>query len=276
MTKASAGGGVSRSALRYHGGKFRLGPWIIEHLPRHICYCEPYGGAMSVLLRKERSDLEVYNDLDEQVVTFFRVLRERTEELIEAIRLTPYARAEHRASYEPTDDPLERARRLYVRAWQGMGSSLRPSRTGWRYERIRSRRSSLSHQWTQVGHLREIADRMNGVQIECDEALAVIQRYDAPSTAFYVDPPYVHGTRCRDKDYNHELTDAQHAELAAQLHHVQGMVLISGYPSALYEDLYGDWRHADRVARVIDGQERVERLWISPHAERRTRQGRLF
>src|SRR5262245_50804810 len=115
----------SRAALRFYGGKWRLAPWIVAHLPPHTCYVEPFGGAASVLLRKPPSRYEVYNDLDGAVVGFFRVLRERPADLIRAIQCTPFARAEVDLACVPVPpevdavDDLERARRLYVRAWQG-------------------------------------------------------------------------------------------------------------------------------------------------------------
>ena len=121
---------LSRPALRYYDGKWRLADWILGYLPAHVCYVEPFGGAASVLLRKPPSELEVYNDLDSGVVNFFRVLRERDEgtslarctqsaqcimvvpsDLLRAIQLTPFAREEHRLSHEPCEDALERARR---------------------------------------------------------------------------------------------------------------------------------------------------------------------
>src|SRR5262245_58814798 len=108
-----------RPVLRYHGGKWRLAPWIIEHFPEHRIYVEPYGGGASVLLRKSRAFAEVYNDLDGDVVNVFRVLRDRASAaaLIRAIELTPWARDEFRLSYRPASDPVERARRTIARAF---------------------------------------------------------------------------------------------------------------------------------------------------------------
>ena len=107
-----------RPALRYHGAKWRLAPWIISCIPAaHDSYIEPFGGSAAVLLRKSRSPIEVYNDLDGDVVAFFRMLRERPDDLIRAIYWTPFAHAEQQLSRQPTDDPLERARRLYARSY---------------------------------------------------------------------------------------------------------------------------------------------------------------
>ncbi|CAB5540684.1 DNA adenine methylase [Citrobacter werkmanii] len=116
---------IKHPAIRYHGGKFRLASWIISHFPDHRCYVEPFGGAASVLLKKKQSEAEVYNDLDGDVVNLFRVLRDpvSSQALIDACALTPYSRVEFRCAYEPTDDPIEKARRLIVRATMGFGSA---------------------------------------------------------------------------------------------------------------------------------------------------------
>lgn len=107
---------VKNPALRYYGGKFRLGSWIARHLPDHVAYVEPFGGAAGVLLRKDPSELEVYNDIDGSVVNFFKVLRERPQELIRQLKRTPFARAEFDLSFKPSPDPLEEARRFFVQA----------------------------------------------------------------------------------------------------------------------------------------------------------------
>lgn len=263
---------ISRPALRYYGGKWKLADWIIGHFPPHSCYVEPFGGAASVLLQKPRSELEVYNDAGQWVVTFFRVLRERPEALLAAIEATPYSRAEFKAARRATDDPLELARRVYILAQQGRGGLMVKRSTGWRFQRDGGARSmSVCDDWQNVDHLRAIARRLRDVQIECDDALAVIARYDSPSTLFYVDPPYLPETRANKWDrmiYEAELTDADHARLAAALAEIEGMAIVSGYPSPLYERLYGGWERVQTVATVNDGEggSKVEALWINPRA----------
>ena len=118
---------VTRPPIRYHGGKFRIASWVISHFPAHECYVEPFGGGAGVLLQKTPAPFEVLNDLDGEVVNFFRVLRERPGELVRVIQLTPWSREEQRLSFEPASDPLERARRFYVRSWQTHGG---PGRSG--------------------------------------------------------------------------------------------------------------------------------------------------
>jgi len=188
---------VTRPALRYFGGKFRLAPWIIQQFPVHTCYVEPFGGAMGILLRKEPSVFEVYNDLDGEVVNFFKVLRDHPDELLRAIELTPYSREEQKLAFEPTDGlpDLERARRLYVRCWQSHGGGRTQWHTGWRYQVNNTRGRSTLVDWDQTDHLWAIVNRLKLVQIECDDAIRIIERYDRPDTLFYVDPPYLMSTR---------------------------------------------------------------------------------
>jgi len=243
-----------RPALRYHGGKWRLAPWIMSHFPSHECYVEPYGGAGSVLLQKRRSPLEVYNDLDGRVVSFFRVLREQPEELVRLIRLTPWARDEFELSYEVMkDDPVENARRLFVHSWQSIAGPTAQWRSGWRWQkRSQNLWKASAQSFTEVDYLYQVAERFRGVQIENDEALAVIGRCDAPGTLFYLDPPYLPSVRgkWRKKAYQHEMSDENHKRLAEVVQEAEGMFVISGYPSELYADLYEGWTLVKRKARV--------------------------
>lgn len=261
---------VERPALRWFGGKWRLAPWIIAHLPPHDAYVEPYGGAASVLLRKLPAKLETWNDLHGRLVNFFTVLRERPDELVRLLELTPYARQEYEQARQPHPDPLEDARRFYARCWLGrVGSGSgdhRPS--GWRYE-VRDNRSGgpVTGEFTEaIGQLHTIAGRLRHVQIEHDDALAVISRYDDPATLFYLDPTYVQSTREQSRGYAHDLTDTEHRALANALHAVRGMVVLSGYPSPLYDDLYRGWPQARHAAIADSGRLGVEVLWFNPAA----------
>ncbi len=261
---------IRRPALRYHGGKWRIAPWIISHFPPHTCYAEPYGGGCSVLLQKKPSYLEVYNDADGEVVSFFQVLRSRTAELIPAIELTPFARAELDLSYEPCEDELERARRFYIRSWQGRGGARTQWRTGWRFMKSHSRAQRSIDDWKNVDRLAFVVERLREVQIECDDALAIIQRYDAPGTLFYCDPPYLHETRGKwaGKAYMYEMTDEDHVKLHQVLDGIQGMAIVSGYSSELYEELYSGWGMVTREDRTDANTMATECLWISPNAAR--------
>ena len=258
---------VTRPALRYFGAKYRLAPWIIGHMPPHVCYCEPFGGGANVLLRKPASTYEVYNDIDGEVVNFFRVLRERTADLVQAIQLTPHSREEQRLSFEPCDDPFERARRLYVRSWQSYGGCRTQWRSGWRYSVRQSAHKAVTRSWGETDHLWPIVARLKQVQIEHDDALKVIARFDDPGTLYYCDPPYLAETRSRRwryKAYTHECDEAYHRALAERLQAVEGLVLLSGYDAPLYRELYPGWEVATMRAHTDFASQTTECLWISP------------
>lgn len=266
----------ARPVLRYHGGKWKLAPWIIAHLPPHRVYCEPYGGAASVLLRKPRSEAEVYNDLDGEVVHLFRVLRDRqlAVQLAEALRLTPFARAEFFAAYEPSDDPVERARRLVVRSYMAFGTTARrKNRTGFRAVPWRSGGATAVDDWIRYPDtLPAFVERLRGVLIENRPALEVIAQQDAADAVFYVDPPYPIGVRSavrspsdNDKAYAHNLTDDQHRDLASALRAAAGYVVVSGYACEIYDrELFADWHRVTRETTADGAIRRTEVLWLSP------------
>jgi DNA adenine methylase len=268
---------MNRPALRYHGGKWKLAPWIIQQFPPHTCYVEPFGGGANVLLRKQPAFIEVYNDLNGLAVNFFRVLRERPDDFMRLIELTPYSRQEFTEAQEPTDDPLEQARRFFVWSWQGRGRAGVKEPGGWRFMSRDTRGRTPVHDWVNNHHLWEIVQRLRMVQIENADALTVIARYDGPDTLHYIDPPYVQdtrGTRWARAAYACEYSDEQHRELAHLLHEVIGTVVLSGYPSTLYDELYSDWRKIEKPGQKDNAPRRdtTECLWIS----RETNQRALF
>lgn len=259
---------VARPLLRWHGGKWMLAPWVIQHFPPHRVYVEPFGGAASVLLRKPRSYAEVYNDLDDDAVTLFRVLRsERANELIEALRLTPFARSEFMQAYESADDDVERARRLVIRSFQGFGSNACHRLSGFRANSNRSG-TTPAHDWANhADALPAIVERLRGVAIETRDAQAVMAAHDGAQTLHYVDPPYLPETRDAGGDYAHEMTLADHEKLLAFLRTMTGAVVLSGYPSALYDDALAGWTRIERRALADGARARTEVLWINRSRE---------
>lgn len=271
---------ITRPALRYLGGKWRLAPWIVKHFPPHRLYVEPFGGAASVLLRKAPSYAEVYNDLDGDVVNLFQVLRQPgpAARLVELVALTPFAREEFVASYELSADPVERARRLLVRSFMGHGANAAniARNTGWRGNTDR-RSTTPSLDWSRYPEpLSAIAARFqSGVQIESRPALDVVAHYDRPDALIYADPPYMHETRSPRKNgnglqcaYPVEMTDADHGSLLEALCRAKSMVVLSGYRTALY-DFWLDgagWRRVERPSFADGARPRVECLWLNPAA----------
>lgn len=266
----------TRPVLRYHGGKWRFAPNIISFFPPHRVYVEPYGGAASVLLRKPRCYAEVYNDLNADVVSLFRILRdpEQAGELARLCALTPYGRQEFDQAYEPSTCPLELARRFLVRSFMGFGTSgSRSTKTGFRARPFRSGCDATGvHDWTTYPKsLAVVSERLLKVLIECRPALDVIKAHDGPETLFYLDPPYVASTRTSLKrgnsPYAFEMSDEDHRELAGTIRSLEGMAVISGYNSPLYRELYADWRMVSWDVPVqghTGSVERTECLWLSP------------
>lgn len=262
---------VTRPALRYHGAKFRLADWVMQFFPAHTCYVEPFGGAAGVLLQKPRAYAEVYNDLDGNVVNFFRVLRDpvQRQQLVEACVLTPYARDEFELSWEPTDEPIERARRLCVRAQMGFGSAgATKGVTGFRVDTKREYGTAQALWQLYPAAIAAAGERMSGVLIENRDAVEVMRQHDAPTTLHFVDPPYMHETRVAgNRTYAHELTNDQHAQLLAGLLELDGFVVLSGYQSTLYGDMLASWEKHSTSARISAGRgtgTREECVWLNP------------
>jgi DNA adenine methylase len=261
---------VTAPPFAYFGGKTTLASRIVELLPAHGHYVEPYAGSLAVLLAKPRSAMETVNDLDGYLMTFWRVLRDRTEELVRVCTLTPHARGEHAIARQLDNhedlDELEIARRVWVGLTQGRSGTLR--HTGWRYFRDRAG-SSIGMPGYLVGYIDRIvadAERLAGVSLECRPALEIIEKYGQHTdTLIYADPPYLASTRGWGNNYRVEMQQPdQHRELAEALRACHGPVVLSGYASPLYDDeLFPDWHRVEMKAFTGNGTtgSRTEVLW---------------
>ena len=235
-------------AFGWYGGKYSQLEWLLPRLPSAHHYCEPFGGSAAVLLNRPPSPVETYNDLDGEVVNFFRVLRERRDDLVEQIALTPFSREEFYIAISGQDDsisPLERARRFFIRARQARTGLAQTATLGrWANCKNTSRAgmSGVVSRWLgSVESLPEVAERLMRVQIENRPATDVIRLYDDDTTLFYCDPPYPHGSRGDSRAYGYEMSDGEHLELSELLHGVKGKVALSGYRCELLDELYADW-----------------------------------
>lgn len=271
---------VRRPIIRYHGGKWRLAPWIISHFPKHRFYIEPFGGAASVLLRKPRSFSEVYNDLDGDLVNLLSVLRSPTKrkQLIGQVRLTPFSRAEFELAGNFTEDEIENARRTIIRSFMGFGSAAtnRNHSTGFRSRSHRTTSTAGSDWINYPDSLDSIGERLRGVIIERRDAFDLIKYHDSDESLFYVDPPYLHDTRHAGSErcYAHEMDTAGHERLLGMLKRVKGMVVLSGYDHDLYNDCLKGWRKEHRTAAADGRGKRTEVIWVKiPDATDRMRQG---
>lgn len=254
-----------KPAFPYYGAKARLAPWIVSLMPEHRVYIEPFAGSAAVLLAKRPAPHEVIGDLDSNVTTFFRVLRDRPAELQRACQLTPYARAEYYAADLNEDvDDLERARRFFVRCTQSFNANgVTGTRSGAWSNGSRRGSSQATTVRSVADRLDQVAERLRAVVIENRDAEHVIGAYDSPDAVMYVDPPYLGATRTslnedkrRSKDYRLDMPDpAHHRALAEVLHNAAAAVLLSGYPSELYDELFADWWRAEQsVQRPASNQ----------------------
>ena len=225
-----------RSPISWLGGKSRMVNKLLPLLPPHHVYVEPFGGGGSLLLAKEPSAVEVYNDLDSGLVNFFRVLRDPDQVggLIYRCSATPYSREEYSfclATWEECEDPLERAYRWFVASRMSFGGMFGSS---WGSVIKSSSRgmAETSASWTSaVVRLEMVHSRLMTVQVDNQDFRKVLPRYDTPETLFYVDPPYVPATR-KSGSYRHEMSLADHKELVALLLELKGLALLSGYDHA--------------------------------------------
>lgn len=260
-------------AFGWYGGKFSHLEWLLPRLPPAHHYCEPFAGSAAVLLNRAPSLVETYNDLDGEVANFFRVLRDRKDELVETIGLTPFSREEfaRACTLDPALDPLERARRFYVRARQvrtGLAQTATLGRWANCKQTSRAGMSGAVSRWLgAVEALPEIAERLLRVQIENRPAIDVIRLYDSSETLFYCDPPYIHDTRSDNKAYSYEMTNDEHRRLADTLNSAHGLVALSNYQCDLMDKLYPapKWRKYVSPPRTNHATKgvRVEVLWTN-------------
>lgn len=261
-----------RIVFGWYGGKFNHLDWLLPLLPEAHHYCEPYSGSGAVLLNRAPCPIETYNDIDGDVVTFFRVLRDHPEDLIRVIALTPFSREEfygaiHGDSQGCAD--LERARRFYVRARQARTGLAQTATLGrWANCKETSRggmSGTISRWFGGVEALGDVANRLLRVQIENRPALDLIRIYDGPTTFFYCDPPYLHQTRGDCRAYGFEMDEMQHRELASALGDCRGKAAVSGYRCPIMDLIFQGWRRFDAPEKHCHSNKKPgqESLWMN-------------
>lgn len=250
--------------LKYPGAKWRLAPEIIKKMPPHHSYCEPFFGSGAVLFGKSPAPIETVNDLDDDVVNLFRVVREQNDALIHAVMLTPFSRKEYDLAFgQASEDPVEKARLFLIKCWQGHGYRTNGYKVGWKNDVYGREAAYAMRDWYRLpGWISEIIDRLRAVQIEHMDALELIRRYNHGNVLLYVDPPYVLGTRT-GKIYKYEMEDADHEQLLKLLLQHAGPVMLSGYDNELYSDLLKDWTQIQFETTAQRGLARTETLWMN-------------
>lgn len=264
--------------LHYPGSKWLMADWIIERMPKHMGYLEPFFGSGAVFFNKTPAKLETVNDLNGNIVNLFKVIREKPEELAQKIHWTPYARDEYELSYEMIENDVEKARRFMVRCWMSRGALI-GGRSGWR-SAIQNDGAWILGRWNSLpDQILEVTKRLQEVQIENKPAVTLINRYRESDILIYADPPYLEETR-RNKIYANEMTDADHRELLDALDAHTGPVLLSGYANQLYDNRLKHWNRETKEVLAEGGAVkavRTEVLWINPIAsESMGRQLTLF
>lgn len=264
--------------MKYPGSKWTLAEWIIGEMPPHKSYLEPFFGSGAVFFNKMPVDYETINDRDSLVVNFFKVCRDRPEELARAVNLTPFSREEFFSIQEAaagqeiqlTGDEVEDARRFLVRCCQGFGSKL-SDRVGWKNtKQAKGPRNPLI--WSRLPDaIVEAAERLKNAQIENVDAIQLIKDYRDPDCLIYADPPYLGEVRKGKRMYRVEMMKAEaHVELLDALILHPGPVILSGYDNQLYNDKLRGWRKETHIGRSNAGGTRYETLWINCSGTQRT------
>lgn len=249
--------------LNYPGSKWGMAAQIVSLMPKHRSYLEPFFGSGAVLFSKPPSAIETVNDIDGDIVNFFRVLRERPEDLAEAISLTPYSRDAFNDAHENrgTDD-FDRAYRFAIRSKMGHGFKTY-QKTGFKIDVYARERSYCVGCWNRLpSDILEAARRLKGVQIENQNALDLIRKFNHDNVLIYADPPYLLETR-GGKIYRYEMNEQDHLDLLDALKQHKGPVILSGYPSEMYDRELKDWNRITRKSYNQKADQRTEVLWCN-------------
>lgn len=251
------------AVLKYPGAKNRIAKRICEYIPEHNVYLEPYAGSLAVFFNKRASKIETLNDLDGDIVNYFRVIRDKLEEFKRAIEMTPFAREEYANAYiySNSDSDIERARKFAVKCWMGFGCG-NLYRNGFKSGQ-QSNSPNPASAWDALPiTLAEASKRLKNAQIENLPALELLSRYDTEDVFVYLDPPYLPDTR-KKYLYKYEMNKGEHIELLEVIKNHPGKILISGYDNDLYNQMLPEWNKASINTLVEGGVHRKETLWMN-------------
>lgn len=257
--------------LKWHGGKHYLAARIIELMPEHIHYVEPFFGGGSVLLNKSPDGIsEVVNDVHSELTNFWRVLQEDRlfKKFMRIVEAVPFSQVEWEDAHQPTDDPIRHAVNFFIRCRQSRAGKLACFATLSRNRTRRQMNEQASSWLTAIEGLKDVSDRLKRVVILNDDATKVIRTQDGPKTLFYLDPPYLHETRVSIEDYDHEMSTSQHVDLLETVLSCAGMVILSGYPNDLYDKYLKRWRILDieidnKASSAKQKPKMIERIWMN-------------
>ena len=253
------------AVLKYPGAKWSIADWVIGYFPKHHSYLEPFFGSGGVFFRKDPSNIETINDLDGEVVNLFECIQSDPERIARKVFFTPYSLQIYDATYskEVLNDSFDRAARFLAKCNMGHGFRTTGERVGWKRDVAGRERAYAARAWADLPEvIVEAGERLRGVQIECSPAVKLIERFNSPDVLIYCDPPYLLSTR-RGKQYRCEMTEDDHLELLDVVKRHKGPVLISGYPSDLYDTELSGWTKAHTTATDQLSQVKKEVLWMN-------------
>ena len=252
--------------LKYPGSKWNIASAIVNLIPEHHSYVEPYFGSGAVFFNKNPSNIETINDLDDDVINLFQCIRENPDELSRLVTTTPYSRKEYDYTYANTDKyfgKCEKARRVLIRCWQGYGYRTNGNKTGWKNDVQGRERAYALKKWYRLPeNIEVVAERLRTVQIECRPAIDLMERFNCENVFMYLDPPYVLKTR-NSKQYKHEMEDIDHEALLKTILKSKSKIMISGYESDMYEDYLSKWKKRTFMSCAEGGSPRKETIWMN-------------
>lgn len=251
-----------KTVLNYPGSKQMIKDWILSYIPKHTVYVEPYFGSGSIFFDKDRAKIEVINDIDQDIYNYFKVIRDKPNEIIEQIMFTPFSIEEYHNSriINENDNDIEKARKFAIRCYFGIGNSA-VYKSGFRRSKSATS-SNKAKTWSMLPEqLQEATEKLKFAIIENDEAINIIKKYDNEDVFIYCDPPYVLSTR-KEHLYNYDMTDEQHMELLEVLKNHKGKILLSGYDNDLYNTVLKGW-HKETIVTNSERGRRVECLWMN-------------
>lgn len=265
-----------RKILKYPGSKWNIAKQLVDLIPDHHSYVEPYAGSLAVLFNKPPSNIETINDLDYDVVNLFQCIQEDSEKLARLVMTTPYSRQVYDDSYKVAlkemmlgADSFHKASQFLIKCWQGYGSRTNGYKVGWKNDVVGRERAYALWNWYRLPEwIIEIAERLRCIQIENRPAIEVIERFDFENVFMYLDPPYLLGVRSgKQKQYKHEMTDSDHEELLKMILKNKAKIMISGYESEMYNDYLCNWRKEQFQSCAEHSGTRTETVWMNYDSE---------
>jgi len=278
-TGGNWGGRIDHPVLPYYGGKWNMSRELVKLITPHEIYVEVFAGAASLFFRKAAVPTEVLNDVDGNIVNFFRVLRDRFEEFHRAVACTPHSRFEFLEARDHLGegDDVERARKFYTVIIQSFSGTA----ISWGFS-LHCECKFANRLFNRIDALPAIHARLMKTQIEWLDFRRCMEIYDEPEAFLYLDPPYVASTREVSRVYRYEMSDADHRDMLNLARQLCGKVMISGYRSALYDEMLHDWRRLDfktvcraagtgRDIELRTKPPRIESVWLNRRASIGTR-----